>query len=189
MSRIGARLVLLAYPRSFRREFGDDVLQSIADLRRHAGISRLGLFRRIGIDVARTAPRMRVESLMKNHKPAFVAGVLSVGLFAALVGSPTFYLMIACLAVVLVVVARSGDRPIKGDPTQGAHWYRWLGAGAASFAVGVVAAVIDGPEFSEVGWTIWALSWSAAIVLAVYGLVLAATRSLHRTVTSTGGPG
>ena len=181
MSRFGARLVLLAYPRSFRREFGEDLVQSIADMRRHGGLSRFGVFGRVGIDVVRTAPRMRLESLMKNHKPLAVAAVLSVGLFAALVGSPSFYLMIVCIAAVLVIVARTGDRPITGDPAHGAHWYRWLGAGAVSFAVGVGAAVIDGPDFSEAGWTIWAFSWAVAIVLAVYGLVLASTRYLHRT--------
>lgn len=182
MRGLGARLVLLAYPRSFRRDFGDDLVQSVADMRRHGGMSRLALFGRVGIDVVRTAPRMRLESLMKNHKPLAVAAVLSIGLFAALVGSPSFYLMIACLAVVLVLVARTGDRPITGDPTRTAHWYRWVGAGAASFAVGLIAAMIDGPNFSEFGWTVWALSWAAAIVLAVYGLVLASTRYLHRTV-------
>ncbi len=176
------RLVLLAYPRSFRREFGEDVAQSMGDMRRHGGMSRLGLFGRVGIDVVRTAPRMRLESLMKNHKPIAVSAVLSIGLLAALVGSPGFYLMVACLAVVLVIVARTGDRPVTGDPAQTGHWYRWVGAGAVSFAVGVIAAVIDGPNFSELGWTIWALSWAVAIVLAVYGLVLASTRYLHRTV-------
>ena len=51
-----------------------------------------------------------------------------------------------------------------------------------AIALGVIAALIDGPEFSELGWSIWALSWAAAIVLAVYGLVLASTRYLHRPV-------
>ncbi len=56
-------LLLRAYPREFRRDYGREMMLAFRDLMRDAGTSGLGFWMRIVTDVARTAPPLRAESL------------------------------------------------------------------------------------------------------------------------------
>lgn len=176
-----ARLVLAAYPRSFRRRYGDEVARSVVDLRRHGGVGRAALAARMALDVARSAPRMRWESLMsRRSRPLAIAVVLSVGLAALAVGSPVFVVVLGAVVVLLALLVRSGDRPIVADPGQTVRWHRWVVAGVAAFAVGFLILVVDGDELTSPGWAAWMLSWATGTVLVAFGLVLGAARLLHR---------
>ncbi len=117
---------------------------------------------------------------MAHCKPQAIAAVLAVALIAAVVGSPMFVVLIGAIVALLAMYARSDGRSIATDPTQNANWYRWILAGVAAFAVGLVALITDGPELSEVGWTVWAFSWASAIVLVAFGLVLVVSRTFGR---------
>jgi hypothetical protein len=175
-----SRLVLRAYPRAFRRAYGDEITRSISDLRTHGHRSRASVLWLVAADTLRTAPRLRMESLMGNHRLVTFTAVLTVAVLAALVGSPLLLLVVAAVVALMAILIRRGDRPIVADATSAAHWYRWLAAGAGCAAIGGVVLVVDGPELSSVGWTIWMLSWTAALVLVLFGLVLASTRLFHR---------
>lgn len=181
-----SRLVLVAYPKSFRRAYGDEVARSVDDLRRHDHVRGLRLWARLAGDVARTAPRMRLESLMsRSHaKPIAIAGLLVIAVMAAAIGSPVFLLLIAAVAGLLFLLTRSAGRPIATDAGLTHHWYRWLVAGAASFAAGFGILVVDGPELSEIGWTVWMLTFAGGVVLVLFGLVLGGSRLLARTRTT-----
>ncbi len=180
--RASARLVLLAYPRSFRTEYGDALLQSISDMRRYGGISRAHLFARVANDVVRTALRMRLELFMTRYKPLAIAGLLTVGIFAAMVGSSMFPVLIAsALALLVLLLVRTDEGPIVVNAPPLSHWYRWIIAGAAMFAVGMASAIVDGPDFSSAGWAVWILSWVCAAVLVGFGIALAATKAIRRT--------
>ncbi len=178
------RLALLAFPRSFRREFGEDYLQTVADLRRHSGVGGRPLALRIAFDVLRTAPAMRMETAMSksNFKPIALTAVLAIGLFAVVAGSPAFGLAVGAafgLLVLLALFARAGNRPIVAEHRHAAHWYGWVAAGACSFALGFGVLAVDGPELSSVGWTVTMLSWATGVVLVVFGLVLVIGRLLN----------
>ena len=169
-----SRLVLFAYPKSFRREYGNEVLQSIADLRRHGGLGRPRRAARLVVDVVRTAPRMRMESVMSHarFKPFALAAVLAICVISVAVGSPSFLVSIAAALVALVMLARNGGRPIATDPAQTSKWYRWVVAGALSFAIGFGVLIVDGNELTSTGWSVWMLSWGTGTVLVLFGLIL-----------------
>jgi hypothetical protein len=117
---------------------------------------------------------------MRNHKAVALTSVVAVAVFAALVGSPLLLLFIVAAIAFMAMLLRRGDQPIVANPTSTTRWYRWVVAGVASFAVGVVVLVIDGPELSSPGWATWMLSWAMGLVLVLFGFVLLSSRLLHR---------
>jgi uncharacterized membrane protein len=177
---LAARLLLAAFPKAFRREFGDDIAQAVRDMRRHGGLGRWRVLARLTIDVVRTAPRMRWESLMSNARLTLIAGVISIGLIAAVVGHPMFIMLIVSVLALVALLIRKHDRPIAIEPESAVHWYRWVAAGAASFAAGFVVLFFDGNELTSAGWRIWMFSWATGLVLVVFGLILGFTALVNR---------
>jgi len=96
------------------------------------------------------------------------------------VGSPAFVLVIGAAVALLALLARSADRPIVADPDHAARWLRWVLAGGAAFAIGLLILVIDGDELTSRGWAVWMLSWATGTVLVLFGAVLAFARLLQR---------
>ncbi len=70
------RLLLALYPRDFRDRYADDLVQALADLSGDLGARRA--WQRVALDVAVTAPRYRMETLMnERHQPAVLtAGIV-----------------------------------------------------------------------------------------------------------------
>lgn len=70
------RLLLVLYPRDFRDRYADDLVQALADL--SGDLSARRVWQRVALDVAVTAPRYRMETLMnERHQPAlFTAGIV-----------------------------------------------------------------------------------------------------------------
>ena len=131
-----------------------------------------------------TAPRMRMEHLMSRGTTLAVVLLASVLGLAAAVGSPLALVGIIAIVGLLVLIARRHDRPIVATRSTTAHWYRWLVAGAASFAIGFGALVWDGDdELSEPVWAIWAASWAIGLVLVLFGAVLGTARLAGRHAT------
>jgi len=174
------RLILATYPRSFRREYGEEVLRTLADRRTHGGRPSGQVTRQFVVDAVRTAPRMRVEVLVNDHRALALTLPLAVAVVAALVGSPLLLLLLLAVVGAAAVLLRRGERPLVTDPGTTGRWYRWLGAGAAAFAVGAIVLVVDGPELSSPGWATWMGSWSLGLVLVLFSLVLLSSRLLHR---------
>jgi hypothetical protein len=56
------RLLLRAYPREFRMAYGREMARLFRDRRREAGMSSVRLWTEIVVDVARSAPALRLES-------------------------------------------------------------------------------------------------------------------------------
>jgi len=175
------RLVLLAYPRSFRRRYGDELTRTIEDLRRHGGVCGWRLGVRITGDVLSTAPRLRLESAMSRSRILVLAGVLVAALIAGFAGSPIFLLALVVVVALVLVGASRHDRPITADQPPLGRWSTWGIAGVISIAIGIVVAVsAGGEELSEPVWAVWALTWFAGIVLLVISLVLGAARLARR---------
>ncbi len=70
------RLLLALYPRDFRDRYADDLVQALADLSADLGARRA--WQRVALDVAVTAPRYRMETLMNERRqPAVLtAGIV-----------------------------------------------------------------------------------------------------------------
>lgn len=178
------RVALLAYPASFRREYGEELTRSLHDLRRHGGMSRTRLCLRIAGDVALTAPQMRLEALMARNTTLAVTAVVAIAVLAAAVGSPIFVLALVPVAL-LAILGRHHDRPISADRPDAGHWQRWILAGAAFFlAGGAVLALNGNEELSAVPWTVFALSWLTGTILVVYSLVVVVSQRLSRRPAS-----
>jgi len=169
------RLALLAYPAAFRRDYGAEMSRTLQDLKNHGGASRWRLAAHVAADVVLTAPAMRLESLMS--RPTAVTGLLIVALFCGLafvgqvVGSPVFLAVLVAGVGVVTILSRRHGRPIVSDRRPGAPWQRRLTAGLAALAVGTVILIADGGELSEPAWAVWALSWTAGIVLVLSAFV------------------
>jgi hypothetical protein len=63
-------ILLLAYPREFRREYGSQMVLLLLDCQRDAGTApaRTGLWLRALIDLVRTAPREHLQEIRKENK-------------------------------------------------------------------------------------------------------------------------
>jgi hypothetical protein len=182
------RLLLLAYPRSFRAAYGDEIVTVVHDLRRHAGMSRRRVALHLFGDVLVTAPRMRWEGLMKNSKLLAVAALAVLALFALAVGSPVFVPLVLVPVALAAVLARRHDRPLVNDVCSTAQWYRWLLAGGVAFGAGFLTLVIEGDdELSEAGWAIWFSTWILGAVLVVFGIVLGMSHLVARPRSSNRG--
>lgn len=164
------RIILRAYPRSFRDQFGPDMTQLFLDRRRHGANGTALVLREAG-DCLRTAPRLHLEGSMSR---TVIIVLLTATVTLALAGGPIGLIPAALLAVVLVL--RRDERPIGAS---GWHWWTWFAAGAAALAIALIVLAIDGDELTTAGWTIAFVSFNAAVVLALVGLATGASR-LHQ---------
>lgn len=100
--RIYRRLVGL-YPRSFRNEYGADLLQLFDDLVADAG--HRAAWSRTALDLVLTLPRYRLETVMNERRSATTITVVTAGLAVAGIAAPLVGLGLYPGAVLLVVAA------------------------------------------------------------------------------------
>ena len=171
-------LLLWVYPPSFRRQFGRDWIRGIRDLRAHMGLSGPRYVLRVLIDLLSTAPRLRWERLMPTTRILLAAAFATLTMFALAVGSPAVTLAFVGLVGVLVVMASGQSRPIAGGEQRVSdRWYLWLVAAAGLGLLGLLVLMF---ALTEIGWLVWMVSWSAAVVTAGIGLVLGAMNLVAR---------
>ncbi len=177
MNRV-ARLGLLAYPKSFRRQYGAEWTRTVTDLRTHGGLGRIRLVARVAADVLVTAPRMRWENLMKSSRLVLTVIVAVAAACAALFVAPFAALPLIVIGAVLYVQATRHDRPVAAETYRWARrWYLWLAVAAGLFLVGFSMLVTseDG-ALGTAAWATWVLSWLAAAIAAAVGVSLGAAR-------------
>lgn len=159
--RLAHRLVLRAYPRAFRDHYGDEMLRTLEDLRRHSGLSRAQLALHVTRDVVLTAPRLRMEAIVTQTKVLAVLPLAMLTVLALVTGSPRFVVVIIAPVALLAVLVHRHDRPI-GRAVHSAHWWRWAVAGLAILATLVVAEGA-GPDFDWLPGA-WYLLWFLALM-------------------------
>jgi len=175
------RLVLLAYPRSFRRDYGDEITRTVDDLRRHRGVRgwRLGL--RITGDILATAPRLRLESAMTRSRVlpalAVVALVTLTAIVAMVLGNAVVFLVPLAVVCVTIIVATRHDRPLAADEGRSHRWAPWAAGGVT--AVGVAIGAVAGEDAPEPLWALWAVSTLAGLTMGAIALVVGANQLLH----------
>ena len=178
------RLVLLAYPRSFRRDFGDEITRTIEDLRRHRGVRGWRLALRITGDVIATAPRLRLESAMSRTRvpPALIvfALVAVVAAMSMAFGAVAVFLVPLVVVGAAIILATRHDRPLATDPTESNRWAAWAAGGVGAMAIAITIAQVAGEDASEPVWVLWAVSTLAGLTMLSIALVTGTNRLRHR---------
>jgi hypothetical protein len=167
--------LLWLYPASFRREYGQAMLQVFSDrLRDEARHRPRAAPTRVWLhtlrDLALSVPNQRIEAFMSKQQttPRQVAAVVimvALSIAAMVAVGPLVFVPFLAVAGWLVYQERRGQ--YVRLPGQ-SRWHRWVLSGAALLAVGLLPAILPVGELSEVTWTLFAL-------LMVTGLIALAT--------------
>lgn len=174
------RALLLLYPPSFRRDYGEEMARCARDARRDGFAS----WARSSADVVRTAPRRHLEVIghMSTTKLLVAATVTTVGIVAfAVVGGAWIALMLMLLlAWILWSLLQSRGAPPRG------LWWKTTAVGVGIFGVAFVVFAGPWPDSwrdavpASLGWWTGLFMFIAAIVCVatglLAGLVVLATR-------------
>jgi hypothetical protein len=170
------RLLLLAYPAQFRRDFGAEMVRLLIDRRRHEARPQWRILLRETVDAAHAAPRMRWESPM--NRIVILAVVGTVAIAAILVAQ----LALIPLAVLGLAAWFAWGRPLQpiAPAADSRRWVTWLIAGGVAIAIAITIPAIDGGELNALWWTVMMLTLLAGIGMAITGALLAASDRAHR---------
>ena len=156
------RHLLRLYPKSVRDEFGDAMQQVHRDLRVHAGVRGPRLFFVTVRDIARSAPRLRMEEGMTDH-PGRTRGIITMLVAVVFIGLAAAgpLLGVPLLIALLVYMLRHRD-DVRAAGSSASWWIGLPVAGAILLVFGGIAAAIMG----DVGY--W---WLLAVVPLILGSV------------------
>jgi hypothetical protein len=160
------RALLVLYPRSFRKEYGDDMVQAFGDLARDGGRRRGALWTRAFRDLLVSAPSVRWEEGIMRSSWLVVGGVLAAVAASVVVatvglGFPGIAAALIAMAVIggvftwSAVAARRSGRPteqVYRAPAKSWNWWTVLAGLIGVFYVVVTAAhLVDEPKIENVG--------------------------------------
>jgi di/tricarboxylate transporter len=175
------RNVLWLYPRSFRDEYGDDMVQLLVEQLRHEGRSRVWC--RLAVDLVLTVPARRLEAHTNRPSSSAVTALYALvalaGVVVFLVGGTSVAASVVGGVVTVVagglaiVSARRSRTLTRGSVT--AHWWKFLVGGAAALAALVVVTTITG-ELPEGGWFLAMAVLLASLASVLTGLLLGVVR-------------
>jgi hypothetical protein len=188
------RLTIRLYPRAFRDEYGEDLVQLFVDQLAAERAPRI--VARTLLDLALSVPQRHLESDMRTPRTSllpvlfFVVALssLAVGL---VVGHPSVLALCAVVTLVsiaLALVAIHRARPLSEVRSATSRWWVALGGGILLMAGLVVVTNITG-ELPEGGWLLAMITGLTALVLmgigVVLGIVHLAGRSHRRAVAAS----
>lgn len=184
------RHTIRLYPRSFRDEFGDDLVRLFADQLADERAGRV--VARTILDLALSVPQRHLESDMHLTRTS----VLPIVFFALALGSLVVGLAVghpAVLAVCalgtlaflgLAMVALHRARPLHEVRTIPSRWWMVLGAGVA-LLTGLILVTRATGELPEGGWFLAMVTGLTAIVLIATGLALGVVQLVGRSHRGT----
>lgn len=188
------RHTIRLYPRSFRDEFGDDLVGLFADQLADERAARV--VTRTILDLALSVPQRHLESDMHLTRTSVLPVVFFALALASLVvglavGHPAVLgaCALATLAFLgLALVALHRARPLHEVRSIPSRWWVVLGCGVVLLAGLVVVTRATG-ELPEGGWFLAMVTGLTAIVLIATGLGLGVVqlvgRSHRRTVVAS----
>ena len=178
-------MLVRLYPRQFRREFGDDLVQMFADLTERDGSA--AAWRRTVVDLGVTVPRYRLETIMSARRSssviwlsAIVGAIAGVTLLAADVASTAALALVVVAAVVVLAQRSQLARSLRSDTTSDRRRLWVQSAVAATIAVAAIVigfADLAGEEHWPAGrLVVYNLVFFAAALTAVISLAIALRR-------------
>jgi len=166
------RWLLIAYPRSLRREFGDEMTALVRDRRT---IDREPLWRlwpSLLNDTVQAAISSRWENLMSTRRAIVLGLIATVAVLAILSDGPVQSAPILLLLAALALVVTRQRRPVP-RPTVRRSWVRWLVPGVVLVVTGFgYAAIQRGDELSEVEWFVFFFGSLAGIFATATGVIV-----------------
>jgi hypothetical protein len=184
------------YPKSFRAEYGDDLVATFTEQLRDepAGRVWLSTIR----DLVVTVPFQHLEARMNRPTPRTVA-VLATGfvvaaiVLALVVGTGPVvgvFLLVALAALVVATLAWQAARPPTDEMTVANRWRTILIIGVTLLTVVIV--VINVPpynnrELPEAGWILMIVSLVTSVALITVGITMGIARRMnqhHHTTAS-----
>lgn len=163
------RLALHLYPRSFRREYGDDMVDLLHAQLRDEGTTRVA--GRALADLLVTVPTRHLEAHMSRASTTTVIAALVAlaGALAVVAGPAGVAAAVAVVAVAGLTWSRS--RPVVGDGNGDGRWWKLLLGGAGLF-VALIAVTTATGELPSGGWLAAMAVGLTALALMAAGLVL-----------------
>jgi hypothetical protein len=154
-------VLLTAYPRSFRRAMGPEMVRLVGDRRIHGREPLWLLWPSLLRDTARNALIIRVENLMTTHRALVIGALTTLTILAALSSGPVAALPFLAVLGVLGYAMRRRDRPVVSS-TPSHAWRRWLPIGVALFVVsfGYFLTVSD----DELSGSQWAFVFFGSLI-------------------------
>lgn len=178
-------LALRLYPRSFRDEYGPDLLLLVADQLHDESGWRVQA--RSAVDLVLTIPTSHLEAHMNRRDshliPALFGGValgsVAVGIT---VGQPM--VLLACLAVAVAsgwlgLLAAHRTRPLAEAGPRSGDWWKLLASGGGLLVALIAATTVTG-ELSQGIWFVAMLGGLVALLLLGAGIVLGVTHLASR---------
>jgi hypothetical protein len=188
------RLTIRLYPRSFRDEYGEDLVQLFADQLCDERAPRI--VARTVLDLALSVPQRHLESDMRTTRTSLLPVIFFVTALSSLVvglvvGHPSVLALCAVVTLVfitLALVAIHRARPLSEVRSAPSRWWVALTSGAVLMAGLIVVTNATG-ELPEGGWLLAMITGLTALVLMGTGLVLGvvhiAGRSRRRAVAAS----
>ena len=164
------RAALHLYPKSFRREYSEDMVALVvAQLRDESAARVLG---RTALDLLVTVPTRHLEAHMsRSSTTAVIVVLVALGLVLAIVGGPVGVLAAAAaLAVAALMWTRS--RPVVS--TGETLWWKLVLGGTALLASLIAATTATG-ELPSGGWFVAMLAGLTSLSMIATGVVLGIT--------------
>lgn len=175
----GALLVL--YPRSFRREYGEDMALLFEEQLRDENPWRVCT--RAATDLALTIPTNHLEAVMKASTSPFLStlfGAVAVaGIVSAIVSGTNAILALSGVAVGvaaggLAAASYRRNRPLAPSGQTGG-WWKLLAAGGGLLTALIITLNVTG-EVPDGFWFPMIITGLTAVVLMVMGLIGGASR-------------
>ncbi|HLM18714.1 MAG TPA: hypothetical protein VK549_12895 [Acidimicrobiia bacterium] len=179
------RVLMLLYPRGFRRQYGDQMLQLYRDEQRDGAAS----WARLAGDVVVSAPVQHKEAFrtMSTHGKLITASLvttIAIVAFMAVGGALFALALMLLLAWILARLLRERDAKLSSG-----FWWKLTLSGVAVFATAFLIFAGPWPQSwrdaipGELGWWSGMFLFTTAIVMIVSGLfsgvvVLASRRRL-----------
>jgi hypothetical protein len=169
------RALLLLYPRGFRREYRDQMLQLYRDERR----DRAASWARLAGDVFVSAPVQYKETLRIMHttgKLVTAAIVTTAGIAVTAIVGGAFATLLLMVLLAWILVALLKDRGAR--PARGFGW-KLAAIGAGTFAVAFVFFAGPWPDSwreavpGDVAWGVGFFVFVISIVMVVAGMMTA----------------
>jgi hypothetical protein len=166
------RVLLVAYPRSFRREMGEEMARVVGDRRVHEREPLWRLWPALLRDTAANATRIRGEDLMERNRPIVIGALTTLAILAMLSSGPITALpFLAALGVLFYVSSRRDQAIVLTAPRR--SWRRWLPVGVVLVVVSVAYFLsVSEEELSEPQWAFVFFGTMSGILTTVTGLVL-----------------
>jgi hypothetical protein len=170
------RALLLLYPRRFRRDYRDEMVQLFQDQRRDAGSMRVW-FRTVR-DLLLTVPVRHQEAFMSMSPQAklvaaAIAVVAWIALFATVGGGVSTLGLLVLLVWILVSLLRSRG----AAPSNSRTWWKLAASGGGLFVAAFVFFAGPWPEEwreavpGDLAWTGGAFLFTISLVMLAVGLI------------------